>query len=97
MAEFKTVMREFQRLCSERKCGLCPVGNKVFKERASYCCVWVKDHPEEAERIIMQWAEEHPFKTNLMRFKEVFGYNSFAECPVGWSDMEYKGGQDENN
>ena len=76
MAEFKTVMREFQRLCSERRCGNCPVGKRVFNERASYwsyCCVWIKNHPEEAEPIIMRWAKENPVKTNRGKFKEVFG------------------------
>ena len=98
MAEFKTVMREFQRLCSERKCGSCPVGNEVFIERASYCCVWVKNHPEEAERIIMQWAAEHQIKTNGMKFKEVFGDHVVWETNedmTAWLDAEYKGGQDE--
>lgn len=98
MAEFKTVMRDFQRLCSERKCGSCPVGNKVFKERESYCCVWVKEHPEEAERIIMEWAKENPIKTNGMRFKEVFGDHvvwETAEDMITWLNAEYKGGQNE--
>ena len=100
MAEFKTVMREFQRLCYERKCGLCPVGNRVFNERESYCCVWVKDHPEEAERIIMQWAAEHPLKTNRDKFKEVFGLDYFESLPGGcsaWLTAEYKGGQNETD
>lgn len=100
MAEFKTVMREFQRLCSERKCGSCPVGNEVFNERASYCCVWVKNHPEEAERIIMQWSSEHPLITNGGKFREVFGEDMMVmlteeHAPLGdWLSAEYKGGQD---
>lgn len=102
MAEFKTVMREFQRLCSERKCGSCPVGNRVFNERESYCCIWVKDHPEEAERIVMQWAAEHPLITNAMKFYEVFGQPCEHLFAVGgieaqWLSQEYKGGQNENN
>ena len=100
MAEFKTVMGEFQRLCSERKCGSCPVGNEVFNERASYCCVWVKNHPEEAERIIMQWAAKHPIVTNRDKFIEVFGLDYFDPLPGGvsaWLMAEYKGGQDEQD
>ena len=100
MAEFKTVMKEFQRLCSKRECGSCPVGKRVFNERESYCCVWVKEHPEEAERIIMQWSSEHPIKTNGMKFREVFGFeftDRVAESQYHreWLDAEYKGGHDE--
>lgn len=96
MAEFKTVMSELQRLCSGRTCGSCPVGNKAFHERASYCCVWVKDHPEEAERIIMQWAAEHPIVTNGMKFREVFGIDLedkylVTEHAKEWACREYKG------
>ena len=100
MAEFKTVMGEFQRLCSERKCGSCPVGNEVFNARATYCCVWVKNHPEEAERIIMQWAAEHQIKSNRDKFKEVFGFDYFDPILDGcgaWLTAEYKGGHDEQN
>lgn len=94
MAEFQTVMREFQRLCSKRECGSCPVGNRVFNERASYCCVWVKNYPEEAESIIMQWAKENPFKTNRDKFREVFGMDLVITGNTNeWLDQEYK----ENN
>lgn len=110
MAEFKTVMGEFQRLCSKRECGRCPVGERAFNERESYCCVWVKKYPEEAERIIMQWSSEHPLITNGRKFREVFGINLDSievVCHDGegvyhyqdvrtWLDKEYKGkdGQD---
>lgn len=102
MAEFKTVMGAFQRLCSERKCGSCPVGYRVFNERESYCCVWAKNHPEESERIIMQWAKENPLMTNRMKFKEVFGFEFTARVPESqyhreWLDAEYKGEQDGKN
>ncbi len=97
MTEFKTVMREFQRLCSGRKCGSCPIG--IYNESALYCSVWVKNHSEEAERIIMEWSAAHPIKTNGMKFKEVFGYR-FAdkiktpEDIMTWLCEEYKRGQD---
>lgn len=94
MAEFKTVMGEFQRLCFGRKCGSCPIGTRVYNETASYCycSVWVKNHPEEAERIIMRWAAEHPIMTNGMKFKEVFGNHVVWETNEdmeAWFNKEY--------
>lgn len=100
MAEFKTVMRELQRLCSGRKCGSCPVGSKTFNERESYCSVWVKNHPEEAERIIMKWSAEHPIMTNAKKFEQVFGFSFYyrfggSDVDTAWLAEEYKGGQDD--
>lgn len=96
MAEFKTVMKEFQRLCSESRCENCPVGERIFNEGVTFCSEWIKNHPEEAERIITQWSSEHPIKTNGMKFEEVFGscveviwhyeFNAFSK----WADAEYK-------
>ena len=46
----------------------------------------------------MQWAAEHPTKTNGMKFREVFGEDMIAmlkNTPLGdWLDAEYKVGQD---
>ena len=87
MAEFQKVMRERQRMCSSYS-TCCQCNISAFLN--DICAVWIMKNPEEAERIVMQWAAEHPIKTNQDKFKEVFGYNSFAECPAGWSYMEYK-------
>ena len=59
-----------------------------------YCSVWAKNHSKEAEQIIMQWAEEHPIKTNGMKFKEVFGDHvvwGTDEDMEAWFCAEYKG------
>lgn len=42
------------------------------------CSQEVRDHPKEAEQIIMQWAAEHPQKTMLQRFKELFPHAQLA-------------------
>lgn len=72
MAEFQKVISEWKRMCEmlgRIGCFECPLGDVEKRP----CSRWVKYHPEEAERIIMQWAKEHPIKTNRMRFEEVFG------------------------
>ena len=95
MAEFAMLMQEYKRLCdSQETCKDCVLGK--LASNAVCCEVAIVKCTEEAERIIMQWAKANQIKTNRDKFKEVFGYNSFAECPVGWSDMEYKEEQDGN-
>ena len=95
MAEFQKVMSEFSRLCKGRSCDDCPIREKVNEDMGIYCSVWVKNHPEEAETIIMKWAAEHPIITNRDKFKEVFGLDYLDPLPGGcaWLTAEYKGGQ----
>lgn len=55
------------------------------------------ESPEDAERIIMQWASEHPIMTNRRKFAETFGFDVATMFEVnrgnaGWLDEEYKGG-----
>ena len=102
MAEFQKVMNELRRLCKGRKCASCPIREKVNVSKEMYCSPWVKNHSEEAEPIIMQWAKENPIKTNGMRFSEVFGFDlealySVSEATIKWLNEEYKGGQDERS
>ena len=70
-------------------CFECPLGDVEKRP----CSRWVKYHPKEAERIIMQWAEKHPIVTNGMRFKEVFGDHVVWETDEdmeAWLNAEYK-------
>lgn len=95
MAEFQMVMQELQRMCNSCKtCRQC----RINDIRNDECDVWIARNPKEAEQIIMQWAAEHPTKTNGMKFREVFGEDMIAMLkytPLGdWLDAEYKGGQD---
>lgn len=97
MAEFQKVMEERQRMCNSyticRQCRIDAIRNDV-------CDVWIARNPKEAEQIIMEWAAEHPTKTNRDKFKEVFGIDYLDPLPGGgsaWLTAEYKGGQDEQN
>lgn len=50
--------------------------------------------PEEAEKVIMKWAAEHPIKTKLKKFKELFpdaplrpdGTPQLCPTALGWGD-----------
>ena len=93
MAEFKTVIKNFKRICESYKvCEGCPL-----TKDGSLCSRFMIEYPEEAEHTIMQWAAEHPMITNRDKFKEVFGLDYLDPLPGGgsaWLTAEYKGGQD---
>lgn len=92
MAEFSTVMRELYRMC---KSFLCEEGCPLYNWHGEYeyddCYQTVKEQSEEAEKIIMQWAVEHPAETMLQKFKGLFPYAPLRAgipdvCPavLGW-------------
>ena len=54
MAEFVEVMSQYWRLCRHTSCDECP----LFA--ISGCSIYLRDHPVEAEEIIMKWAHEQP-------------------------------------
>ena len=90
MAEFKTVMRERKRMCSQLKCRNC----RLSFDRNGHdvdCARFLREYPEEVEDIVMQWAAENPFKTNGDKFREVFGYDfTKVVCAADWYNAEYK-------
>lgn len=99
MAEFKTVMKEHDRMCHSFSCDCkdCPLG----KQRGIFTCLrWIFDHPYESEELIMKWAKENPMKTNGDKFKEIFGFDfktTFNASPwtLEWLCEEYKEPKDE--
>lgn len=65
MAEFQEVMRQWGRLCTQHctenadDCVGCLLGDT----RADVCGSYAKDNADDAkelERLVMEWAEEHP-------------------------------------
>lgn len=108
MPEFKTVVKNFKRICDSYKvCEGCPL-----TKDGGICSRFMIEYPEKAEHIIMQWAARHPIKTNRMKFEEVFGcsivtheiheaipgqvkiLNASDEEFEEWLNAEYKGAQD---
>ena len=97
MAEFQTVMREYVRMCnSGLECVNCQI-SATNNGSCNSCLSFMQKFPEDAERIIMKWSEEHPIMTNRRKFEEVFGLNVAAIYDVSryaadWLDEEHKGG-----
>lgn len=62
-------------------------------EKKMFCDNFMGNNPEEAEKIIMDWAKEHPAVTNADKFKEVFGMDpDTSNCPItcmGCDGCEY--------
>lgn len=89
---FQTVMAQVSRMCKSNKiCASCPIN----KHRTINCRVFMFEHPDEFEEIVMKWAEEHSIVTNGKKFKEVFGYDmterfNTAPSMKDWLDAEYK-------
>lgn len=70
--EFAEVIRIRERMCKNvGACVECPLSsrnNTTGKE----CTLFVKTYPEEAEELIIRWAEVNPAKTNGKHFLEEF-------------------------
>lgn len=97
MSDFKIVMNEKTRMCKQiGVCDKCPLSVRRNKANV-FCDTFMREHPEEADNIIMQWSKEHPVVTNAMKFKEVFGYDfqdAFGALGCSeWLDDEYEKGK----
>lgn len=102
LAEFVKVMRHKVRMCRQvATCEECPLFKEFWERDASLapreqCHVFVGLHPDEAEPIIMAWAAEHPEKTMLDVFFEIFpkamkrddGTPIFCPWELGLCDAE---------
>ncbi len=99
MAEFQKIVKERKRMCEQYDfCKYCPLGElqKKHGNENATCRSLAFDYPEEAERIIMQWASEHPVMTNGKKFEQVFGFTPYMkfrsyENMKQWVESKYEG------
>ena len=70
-----TFLKEYKRMCDTNNlnCFGCPMKEAKSKGDYQICRVFIKNHPEEAIKVVEKWVKEHPCKTNADKFKEVFG------------------------
>ena len=82
MADFVDVIKIKNRMCeSVENCNDCPVGGNCNIIQGG-CGLLLRKYPEQAQEILLKWAEEHPVKTNADKFEEVFGHKvNIDECP----------------
>lgn len=107
--EFKEFCKEVQRICDYHLydkgcCGECPLN--PFTNDKIRCLENVIYYPDESERIVGEWAKEHPLITNGDKFKEVFGLDINitdggtlhidTRNYISWLKSEYKTPQKNN-
>ena len=71
--EFIEAMKIMKRMCEDDiiDCIDCPLSDSNNKTKET-CSNFIMLHPEEAEEILKEWAEEHPQKTILQDFLEKY-------------------------
>ena len=84
--EFKEFAKNQQRMCSETSCADCPFSSYSN----SICSDFILSNPDEAEKIVKEWTDEHLLITNRDKFKEVFGVHVPSFLQKEWLDEEYK-------
>lgn len=81
------VMKVKSRMCKTYRgfCEKCDISSDNNGKNIG-CGSFISEYPQEAQNIIMKWAEEHKVKTNLDVFCEVFGVDKkdvdIIECPL---------------
>lgn len=84
MTEFITIVNIKKRMCDTHAyCKKCPL-SQDYNGRDIPCCDLIYKHPEEAERIILQWAAEHPepqYPSWSEAWKRLFPGAFNAPCP----------------
>jgi len=93
--EYQEFCKQRDRMCDKYECPDCPINHMNFNEFS--CESWTLRNPKKAEKIIEQWAKEHPIVTNADKFKEIFGVGiDNFEYSNEWLNQEYKEPEVEN-
>ncbi len=68
----KATIFDYARMCKDMKeCKDCPLG--VYKIRAGMACGnLIREIPDKANEIILNWYKEHPAETRQDRFLKMF-------------------------
>lgn len=95
MAEFVEVMNQRKRICEsmDKLCKNCPLS--IRNNGGVFACeTFLLKRYEQAEKIIMDWAKEHPIVTNKDKFREVFGFkpSDYINCPMknGYECLQHR-------
>lgn len=70
MAEFAEIVKQARRMCNyysqDRRCALCPLSSEKSRTKSSLCMTITSIDAQDAieiERIVTEWAKEHPEPT----------------------------------
>lgn len=75
LKEYMDIKRRMVKLNPVTGCGAscydCPLGLESIDGCSIECMIFEMRHPEKAEKIVKQWAKEHPAKTYAQDFYEL--------------------------
>ena len=64
----KATIYDFARMCKFYKnCNDCALAKST-----AICQVFIEEHPDKANEIILKWCKEHPIETRQSKFLEIF-------------------------
>lgn len=64
----KATIYDFARMCKFYKnCDDCPLAKST-----AICQVFIEEHPDRANEIILNWCKEHPVETRQSKFLRTF-------------------------
>ena len=64
----KATIYDFARMCKFYKnCDDCPLAKST-----AICQVFIEEHPDRANEIILNWCKEHPVETRQDKFLKIF-------------------------
>lgn len=96
MADYVEVMKIQSRMCKKKRyCTRCPMGSEN-NGKGYGCGDFSRIYPEQAQEILLKWAEENPFKTKWDKLIEIFGEEMAVTLKISPDDwhkwcQEYKG------
>ena len=68
----KATIYDYARMCKEHKdCKFCLLSCDV-NEMGVSCLDMIREYPDEANEIILNWCKEHPVETRQDRFLKIF-------------------------
>ena len=68
----KATIFDYMRICKNQKsCRTCPLYSQANGMNVP-CVILLREYPDRASEIILNWCEEHPIKTRQDRFLKLF-------------------------
>lgn len=90
----KATIFDYARMCKEHKdCKDCPLSVTINGMNVA-CLDLIRDYPDKANEIILNWCKEHPAQTRQDRFLKMFPNVALSDkiikiCP---EDIDIKSG-----
>ena len=67
----KATIYDFARMCKfYGECNNCPLNYE--KTHCGTCNIFMGEHPDKTNEIILNWVKEHPIKTRQSKFLKMF-------------------------